>query len=101
MYLRRRLGFVRVAIRAGADLVPVYHLGASQLLAFWGSERLSRRARVCCGLFFGRAGLPLPRRHDILTLVGAPVPGARRPLRPSQSTPAAACGVQAILCHSA
>ncbi len=80
MYLRRRLGFVRVAIRAGADLVPVYHLGASQLLGFWGSEAASRRARMCCGLFFGAWGLPLPRRHAILTLVGAPVPGApRRP----------------------
>jgi len=80
VYLRRRLGFVRVAIRAGADLVPVYHLGASQLLGFWGSEAASRRARMCCGLFFGAWGLPLPRRHAILTLVGAPVPGApRRP----------------------
>jgi hypothetical protein len=78
VYLRRRLGFVRVAIRAGANLVPVYHLGASQLLGFWGSEAASRRARMCCGLFFGAWGLPLPRRHAILTLVGAPVPGAPR-----------------------
>ena len=56
--------------------MPVYHLGCSQLLDFWGSEALSRRCRVCCGFFFGRWGLPLPRRHPIITLVGAPVPGA-------------------------
>ncbi|KAK9846559.1 hypothetical protein WJX81_006558 [Elliptochloris bilobata] len=74
VYLKRRLGFVRVAIQAGADLVPVYHLGCSQLLEFWGSEALSRRCRVCCGFFFGRCGLPLPRCHPIITLVGAPVP---------------------------
>ena len=46
------------------------------MLDFWGSEALSRRCRVCCGFFFGRCGLPLPRRHPIITLVGAPVPGA-------------------------
>ncbi len=90
VYLRRRLGFVRVAIRAGADLVPVYHLGASQLLGFWGSERASRRVRMCCGLFFGAWGLPLPRRHALLTLVGAPVPGAPR-------RPAAGAGPACVL----
>ena len=35
-----------------ADLVPVYHLGVSQLLTFWGSERLSRRLRVTIGVFW-------------------------------------------------
>ena len=59
-----------------ADLVPVYHLGNTQLLSFWGNEAVSRRWRVCFGLLLGRWGLPLPRRHPIITLVGAPVPGA-------------------------
>lgn len=58
-----------------ADLVPVYHLGQSQLLTFWGPEKLSRRWRASIGIFWGAWGLPLPRRHPIISLVGAPIPG--------------------------
>ena len=112
------------------DLVPVYHAGVSQLLTFWGAERLSRRLRMTVGVFWcarpprraplprlppvrmrsvhapgaapclalnaacsgsagsargadlrpgllcrGKWGLPLPRKHTILTFVGKPVPG--------------------------
>ena len=41
---------------------------------FRGSGRLSRRLRVSLGVFWGRWGLPLPRKTDIIALVGAPVP---------------------------
>ena len=58
-----------------ADLVPVYHLGQTQLLTFWGTEEVSRRWRASVGLFWGAYGLPLPRKHQIITLVGAPIPG--------------------------
>ena len=57
------------------DVVPVYHLGQSQLLTFWGPERLSRRWRASIGIFWGAWGLPLPRKHPIISLVGAPIPG--------------------------
>lgn len=30
------------------------------------------------GLFWGAYGLPLPRKHQIITLVGAPIPGKCR-----------------------
>ena len=43
IFLSRRKGFVRVAIQAGTDLVPVYHLGQSKLLNFYGNQNLSRK----------------------------------------------------------
>ena len=58
-----------------ADLVPVYHLGQTQLLTFWGTESMSRSWRMSVGLFWGAYGLPLPRKSQIISLVGAPIPG--------------------------
>lgn len=58
-----------------ADLVPVYHMGQSQLLTFWGAEKLSRRWRASIGIFWGAWGLPLPRKRPIISLVGAPIKG--------------------------
>ena len=58
-----------------ADLVPVYHLGQTQLLTFWGTEKISRTWRASVGLFWGQWGLPLPRKHQIITLVAPPIPG--------------------------
>ncbi|KAK9919185.1 hypothetical protein WJX75_009964 [Coccomyxa subellipsoidea] len=73
IFLSKRKGFVRLAIQAGADLVPVYHMGQSQLLTFWGAEKLSRRWRASIGIFWGAWGLPLPRKRPIISLVGAPI----------------------------
>jgi len=77
VYLSRRKGFVKAAIQAGSPLVPVYHLGASQVLSFSGNVGLSRRWRMTVACYWGAAGLPLPRRHDIISLVGKPIPVAR------------------------
>ena len=77
VYLSRRKGFVKAALQAGAPLVPVYHLGASQLLSFAGTASLSRRLRASVGVYWGAHGLPLPRKHDIVSLVGAPLPVPR------------------------
>lgn len=77
VYLRNRKGFVKAALQAGAPLVPVYHLGASQLLSFGGTASLSRRLRASVCVYWGTWGLPLPRRHDIISLVGRPIPVAK------------------------
>lgn len=73
VYLAARRGFVRVAIQAGTPLLPVYHMGSSQLLRFVGLPRLSRRIRASVGFWCGVGGSPLPHRHDILSVVGEPV----------------------------
>jgi len=49
------------------------------MFEFWGSRTLSRRLRVSLGVFWGRWGLPLPRKTDIIALVGAPIPVVQVP----------------------
>lgn len=58
-----------------ADIVPIYNLGQSHMLDFYGSCTLSRRMRAAVGVFWGRWFLPVPRRHDIIITVGRPVKG--------------------------
>ena len=58
-----------------ADILPIYHLGNSQLLTYCGSEWLSRKARTTIGMFWGWRGLPIPYPHDIITCVGFPIKG--------------------------
>lgn len=50
VFLKDRKGFVVAAVRAGTALVPVYHLGQSQLLQFKGFEWLSRKYVMFLGL---------------------------------------------------
>ncbi|KAK9827733.1 hypothetical protein WJX81_007274 [Elliptochloris bilobata] len=73
VFIMQRKGFVKVAIQAGADLVPAYHFGSSQMLSVTGTPELSRRLRTSLCFFWGRASLPLPRKHDILSAVGPTV----------------------------
>lgn len=50
----------------------------AQVLSFLPlSLSLSRKIRTACGFFFGRFGLPLPHATRIVSVVGAPILGAR------------------------
>jgi hypothetical protein len=73
VYLSQRRGFLRAALVAGTPVIPVYHLGNSQLLSFVGLPGLSRRLRLSVGLFFGVLGSPYPHRTRMLTVVGDPL----------------------------
>uniref|UniRef100_A0A6V1SPI9 Acyltransferase n=1 Tax=Heterosigma akashiwo TaxID=2829 RepID=A0A6V1SPI9_HETAK len=84
VYLRRRRGFVRVAVQNGADLVPMFLFGNSRILdlvplgggADADANRLSRacrRARCAAALFKGRFGLPIPYRQKIVLVSGKPI----------------------------
>ena len=53
----------------------MYHLGSSQMLRCTGHAAWSRYLKASVALFWGRFGLPLPYKHDIITLVGEAVPG--------------------------
>lgn len=85
--LRKRLGFIKIAIRNGADLVPVFSFGEndiySQLLNEEGSrihlfqKWFQRIFGFTLPLFHGRGiwisvGL-LPYRHPIVSVVGRPI----------------------------
>lgn len=67
-------GYIKLALRTGASIVPVYALGQSRVLSFWGFPSLSRRLRVSLGVWWGRFGLPcLPRKEEIVMCVCPPV----------------------------
>ncbi|XP_065514166.1 2-acylglycerol O-acyltransferase 3-like [Caloenas nicobarica] len=91
--LSGRTGFVRLALRHGAPLVPVYVFGEQEAFSGpppgWGSRlrRLQRRLKDLLGfaplIFWGRGGNPLlPFQRPITVVVGAPLELPRRP-RPS------------------
>ena len=58
-----------------ADIMPVYHLGDSQLFHFWGLTALSRKLRASLGFVWGRWGLPLPMQHDLISAISYPIKG--------------------------
>ena len=75
VFLATRKGFVKCAIQAGVDLVPVYHFHSSLLSvgAPPALAGLSRRLRAAIFYPYGWGGLPVPRADDILSVVGAAV----------------------------
>lgn len=75
--LKRRKGFVKLALQQGVPLVPVYVFGNSMLLRLVTLpkivETVSRLLRVSLTPFTGRWGLPIPFRLPLLYAVGAPL----------------------------
>ncbi len=70
-----RKGFVRIAVEHGADIVPLYTFGASQLLSFgppW-LMHLARRWRTSIGLLYGAWGTTVPHQARLRMAVGNPV----------------------------
>ncbi|KAH8923683.1 diacylglycerol acyltransferase [Atractiella rhizophila] len=86
--LRRRLGFIKLAIREGADLVPCFSFGENDIFAQLSNEKGSQLHTIqknfqrifgfTLPLFHGRGifnytvGL-MPYRHPIITVIGRPV----------------------------
>lgn len=74
--LLSRSGFIRVALEAGANLVPVYHFGTTQTLDMVGKslQSISRRTGISFLFHYGRFGLPLPYRIPLMMALGKPIP---------------------------
>ncbi|GAA5899225.1 diacylglycerol O-acyltransferase [Sporobolomyces salmoneus] len=86
--LKRRKGFIKLAIRQGADLVPVFSFGENDIFKQLANARgtklykLQKRFQKAFGftlpIFFGRGlfnynmGL-MPYRHPIVSVVGRPI----------------------------
>ncbi|VVC31910.1 Diacylglycerol acyltransferase [Cinara cedri] len=84
--LKRRRGFVRVALKTGASLVPVFSFGETNLFgayeaepnSFWGKVMKSIKWKgdnvipIGRGLFQYSFGI-IPRRRPIVTVVGKPI----------------------------
>eukprot|EP00930_Biecheleria_cincta_P059312 TRINITY_DN45059_c0_g1_i1.p1 TRINITY_DN45059_c0_g1~~TRINITY_DN45059_c0_g1_i1.p1 ORF type:complete len:366 (+),score=56.35 TRINITY_DN45059_c0_g1_i1:65-1162(+) len=75
-YLRRRKGFVKLALESGAALVPCYTLGNSSVydaLTNKSLQRLSKALRASVTLFWGRFYLPIPYRRPVCFLMANPI----------------------------
>lgn len=82
--LKQRIGLVKLAIRTGADLVPCYLFGNTELLGCWAGEgipqgrnileKISRKIGFALIIIHGRFGLPIPRRIPVLGVMGKPIP---------------------------
>lgn len=86
-YLRKRYGFVRMALEHGAPLVPVFAFGQSDLYSYcrpfldfpkgiisrglWG--KMARRMGFAPMLVWGVWGTPMPRRVPLTIVVGKPI----------------------------
>ena len=75
-----RKGIVKVALKAGVPIIPVYAFGATSLWSifvdpFGMLEQLSIRLNVSIVPFFGRWGWPFgaPRRAPLLLAFGEPI----------------------------
>lgn len=92
--LKKRFGFVKMAIREGADLVPVFSFGENDIYAQLANAKgsmvykLQKKFQKVFGftlpLFYGRGlfnynyGL-MPFRHPIVSVVGKPIHVERDP----------------------
>ena len=90
LVLAERKGFVKVALRAGASLVPVFAFGENDLFDQAAARGVARRVQVATQRLFGFTvplfsgpnkgasggfSVPgvLPHRHAIVSVVGSPV----------------------------
>lgn len=81
--LKRRKGFIKVALETGSDLVPVFGFGQNNLFPLIGGDYNSRfsrfqrwlysklRSGICCCWGFTWC---LPERSPIVVVVGSPIP---------------------------
>jgi len=87
VYLKRRTGFVRMAKKHGASIVPVFGVGQSDLYSYWRPlydapstawtrrvfVRLSKMFRFVPMVAGGRGFTPLPYRQRVEVVIGAPI----------------------------
>ena len=78
LFARKRKGFVKLALRTGTPLLPVYSCGNTEVFSAWFDglglmERVSRKLQAAIFLYWGRFMLPIPRRVNITMIIGTPI----------------------------
>lgn len=74
--LQSRKGFIRMAVKHGIPVIPVYCFGATKMLKRLQLplfENLSKLLRISICVFFGSWGLPMPFRQRLLYVLGRPI----------------------------
>lgn len=76
LYLQKRRGFIKLALREGVDVVPVYLFGNTSVLSVLKHgplAALSRKLQASLTLMWGKFYLPIPRDEKLLYIVGKPL----------------------------
>ena len=76
LYLSKRKGFIKIALRTGADVVPAYFYGNTRCLSVLKHgplASLSRKVGASLTYFWGKAYLPIPRDEMLLYARGKPL----------------------------
>jgi 2-acylglycerol O-acyltransferase 2 len=80
LFLKSRLGFVKLAMVHGTALVPVFSFGLRKMFTFWAPKsklvrNLGRTLGFLPMLFFGMFGIPFgpAKPCDIVNVVGRPI----------------------------
>merc|ERR1719414_1025828 len=76
VFLSGRKGFIKLAMRTGADVMPIYLFGNTTVLSAltWGPlASLSRRLGISVTFFWGRFGLPVPKPVKLVYARGRPI----------------------------
>lgn len=76
LYLKERKGFVKLALKTGADIIPLYFFGNTSVLSVLNNSTLanfSRKYQVSITLFWGWFGLPIPRPNKLVYVRGKPL----------------------------
>ena len=89
VYLKNRLGFIRLAMTCGVDILPVYGFGQCDLYSYWRPlydgprlpwiskktwSQITRKIRFVPMVAWGLMGTPLPRQAKLRIVVGEPIP---------------------------
>jgi hypothetical protein len=72
LYLANRKGFIKLALRQGVDVVPVYLFGNTSVLSVLKHgplAALSRKLQASLTLFWGKWFLPIPRDEKVSALI--------------------------------
>ncbi len=71
-----RKGFIKVALREGMDIVPIYFFGNTSVLSIPKNklfEKISRKMQMSLTWFYGPYFLPVPRPSKLLYVRGKPI----------------------------
>ncbi|CAK9097144.1 unnamed protein product [Durusdinium trenchii] len=73
--MKDRKGIARLALRTGMPIMPAYSFGNTTAFSCWYDsfgilESISRKAQASMFLFWGRFGLPIPRRTQVTMAFG-------------------------------
>jgi len=76
LFARKRKGFIKLALRTGAEVIPVYFFGNTSVLSVLTGSSLRKVARttgVTVTWFWGWGGTLIPRPRKILGVLGKPI----------------------------